>query len=293
MTSRLGCRRAAGAAPTRIATAPVGGPPCIARGSGNAATPAASPRQLQSGQAAPPTNAVGDRFACPWERQRRDSSGESTTASVGAGSPSHECGWRQVRAPVGAATPRHQRQVHDSFSRGRQPLPRMRLETDSRSRGSGNAATPAASQRQLQSGQEAPPTNAVGDRFALLWERQRRDSSGESTTASVGAGSPSHECGWRQVRVSVGAATPRHQRLVHDSLSRGRKLLPQIPFETDDRPCRSGACAAMRPGIFARIAADPGLTRMTKRGAQLLAKGVACGPGPFDAGPQPPVAAHA
>ena len=47
------------------------------------------------------------------------------------------------------------------------------------------------------------------------------------------------------------------------------------------------------PGTFAPIAADPGLMRMTKRGAQLLAKGVACGPGPFDAGAQPPIAANA
>ena len=130
------------------------------RGSGNAATPAPSPGSPESGQKAPPTNAV-----------------------------------RRIQASVGAAPPRRQRQVQDHPSRGRMPLPQMlfdaymnppwerhRRDASAKSRttrvgarrpshecysthtcprGIGTAATPAPSPGSPQSGQKAPPTNAV------------------------------------------------------------------------------------------------------------------------------------
>ena len=86
---------------------------------------------LQELLALPPTSAT---VHPPWERQRRDASGKSTTAQVGAGSPSHEYGWKSNAVPAGAP---------------------------------GSTA------------KSAPRASTVHP----LWERQRRDTRGKSTTA--------------------------------------------------------------------------------------------------------------
>jgi len=169
----------------------------------------------------------------PWERQRRDAS--PSTASVAAGSRSHNYRPRRPGSPVGAATPR--RQPLNRFIRGRKPLPQPPSAPHSRGRGnaatpahqshqsrqeaaptntagaaprgSGNAATP--SPQSHQSRQEAAPTTTVRAAPALLWERQRRD------------------------------AKPLNR------ISRGRKPLPQLPSAPPRLSCGSGNAATPAP----------------------------------------------
>jgi len=214
------------------------------RGSGNAATPAPSPGSPESGQKAPPTNAV-----------------------------------RRIQASVGAAPPRRQRQVQDHPSRGRMPLPQMlfdaymnppwerhRRDASAKSRttrvgarrpshecysthtcprGSGTAATPAPSPGSPESRQNAPPTNAV---------RRTRASRGSGTAATPAPSSGQPESGQnvpptnaiRRIHAPVGSAPPRRQRLVQDHLSRGRKPLPRMLFDAGAKS-RTTQVGAGRP----------------------------------------------
>ena len=91
-----------------------------------------------------------------------------------------------IANPVGAATPRHHQQAANTLSRGNAP--------HDPSCGSGNAATPPASRHHPLSSQ-CPPR-------ALLWERQRRDTSAQAANILYRAKAP------HDPRGSGNAATP-------------------------------------------------------------------------------------
>ena len=102
---------------------------------------------------------------------------------------------------MGAATPRCQQQVGDSWSRGKKPLPRRPWErqrrdasaksTNSLSRGDAPPTTPTAGHREPQSGRCPLPSRP--------WERQRRDASAKSTNSlSRGDAPPTTAAGHRE-----------------------------------------------------------------------------------------------
>ena len=162
----------------------------------------------------------------PWERQRRDAYAKSSRASVGAeplprrGSGSAATHTPSRRDPqsghspsraVGAATPRRQRQVINSLSRGRAPPTRWQprdayAKSSTASVGAeplprdGNAATPAPTHREHESGQSpslavgaATPRrlrqiiNSLSRGIAPPARWQRRDANAKSSRAPVGA----------------------------------------------------------------------------------------------------------
>ena len=150
----------------------------------------------------------------PWERQRRDASSKSATASVGAGSPSHIGG----ASPVGAATPRRQRQVRDSLSRGRKPLPQMPFKTH-----------------------ERPCRRSAVHR---PWERQRRDASSKSATASGEAGTPSPKCRSTRTSAPAGGRPCIARGSGNAATPAASPRQPQARQETPRPECRSKRTSA-------------------------------------------------